>query len=316
MVMLEIAGPAEAEALLVTTVGIADGAQIAEAADARRSLAWARIAQGQGEAALVPLEDALVAHRAARSVRGEADALAARGLLRGLAGQLEAGHRDLENAYALHVLADDAIRRERVREMAQILGLELGNDDESGTLEERIARLTAAADAHHKSGRQWREAVARFQLAALERAQAIAAGHGPSHRGDRASVVPVSVPGAPEPAQVAAPSWVVGPEARWVLPPGGESLDLARHGSLRRVLDALVTRRLEEPGAAWSANGLLEAGWPGERVRHESGMLRVYTVIRRLRALGLGPALITRDDGYLIDPGIDVSRADAAAPPS
>ena len=292
-VLLELANAAGAEALLVETLAIADGAHLPDAADVRRSLAWARIALGQAEAALAPLEEALIAHRAQGNVRGEADALAARGLLQGLRGDIEAGHRDLENAYALHVMAGDPIRREKVREMAQMLGLVLAPENEEGTVAERTARLTAAADAHHASGRTWRETIARFQLEQLE-SQA---------GGDRTSHRPSLLPASPS-----APPWTIGPEARWVRPPGGEPLDLARHGSLRRVLDALVTRRLEEPGVAWSASALLEAGWPGEKVRHESGMLRVYSVIRRLRALGLGAALATRDDGYLLDPAVPVLR--------
>jgi len=115
----------------------------------------------------------------------------------------------------------------------------------------------------------------------------------------------------PRAASWATPSWVVGPEARWVRPPGGSTMDLARRGSLRRVLDALVTRRLEAPGVAWSPSALLEAGWPGDRVGHESGMMRVYSVIRRLRGLGLGAVLLTRDDGYLLDPQVAVVRAAA-----
>ena len=134
----------------------------------RRSLAWARIALGQADGALAPLEEALVEHRAEGNVRGEADALAARGLLQRLRGNIEAAHRDLENAYALHVMSGDAIRREKVREMAQMLGLVLAPEDEEGTASERIARLTASADAHHASGRTWREAIARLQLAQLE----------------------------------------------------------------------------------------------------------------------------------------------------
>ena len=293
-VLLEIANASDAEALLVKTLAIADDARLPEAADVRRSLAWARIALGQADGALTPLAEALIAHRAAGNVRGEADALAARGLLQGLRGDIEAGHRDLENAYALHVMAGDAIRREKVREMAQMLGLVLAPEDEEGTIAERIARLGAAAEAHKASGRTWREAIARFQLEQLQSQH---------EGGERVSHLPSLVPVVP-----AAPPWVIGPEARWVRPPGGEPLDLARHGSLRRVLDALVTRRLEDTGVAWSASALLEAGWPGEKVRHESGMLRVYSVIRRLRALGLGPALVTRDDGYLLDPAVPVVR--------
>lgn len=290
-VMLEIAGAADAEALLVEALAIADAARLDDAADVRRSLAWARIALGQAESALELLEAALVAHRAQRNVRGEADALAARGLTRCLRGELQTGHGDLENAYALHVLANDAIRREKVLEMATLVGLDLAPENEEGSVEERIARLRAAADAHQASGRTWREAVARFQIAALEGA---GAGALAAKGGD---------------PKVSANAWVVGPEARWVRPPVGDQLDLTRHGSLRRVLDALVTRRIAEPGAAMTAIALLESGWPDERVRHESGMLRVYSVVRRLRALGLGEALVTRDDGYLLDPSLRFERA-------
>jgi hypothetical protein len=38
-------------------------------------------------------------------------------------------------------------------------------------------------------------------------------------------------------------------------------------------------------------------------------MLRVYSSIRRLRALGLESTLITRDDGYLLDPAVPFTRA-------
>ena len=285
-VTLELAGAAVAETLLVEAVAIADAAKLDDAADARRSLAWARIALGQAESALGLLEEALVVHRATGNVRGEADALAARGLTRCLRGELAEGHGDLENAYALHVMARDAIRREKVLEMAQVVGLQLAPDaeDQGESRAERIARLGAAAEAHRASGRPWREAVARFQLAALEATDAP-----PQSRSDEATH--------------AAAAWLVGPEARWIRPPGSEPLDLTRHGSLRRVL---------EPSIAMSAIDLLAAGWPDERVRHESGMLRVYSAVRRLRALGLGSALVTRDDGYLLDPSLVFERGESA----
>jgi hypothetical protein len=37
-------------------------------------------------------------------------------------------------------------------------------------------------------------------------------------------------------------------------------------------------------------------------------MLRVYTAIRRLRAMGLERVLVTRDDGYLLDPEVRFER--------
>ncbi len=104
------------------------------------------------------------------------------------------------------------------------------------------------------------------------------------------------------------PELVVGRESRWIVPPGGERVDLVRYGPVRRLLDRLVVARLEEPGIALSAEALIEAGWPGERMRHTAGLLRVYSAVRRLRRLGLEPLLVTRDDGYLLAPDAPVRR--------
>jgi hypothetical protein len=161
--------------------------------------------------------------------------------------------------------------------------------------------LRATADAHHASGRLWRESVARFQLAALETADS------PSPATSAATSAAILAAPADAKASTRA-AWLVGADARSLRHPDGEAIDLARHGALRQVLDALVTRRLAEPGVALSASALLAAGWPGERVRHESGMLRVYSIIRRIRALGLAEALVTRDDGYLLDPHVGFER--------
>ncbi len=90
----------------------------------------------------------------------------------------------------------------------------------------------------------------------------------------------------------------------------GERIDLVRYGPVRRLLDGLVVHRLEHPGAALSAEALIEAGWPGERMRHTAGLLRVYSAVRRLRRLGLETILLTRDDGYLLDPNAGVMRDD------
>ena len=103
-------------------------------------------------------------------------------------------------------------------------------------------------------------------------------------------------------------AFVVGGESRWMIPPGGARVELVRYGPVRRLLDGLVVARLEQPGAALSAEALIEAGWPGERMRHSAGLLRVYSAVRRLRRLGLESVLITRDDGYLLDPAATVIR--------
>jgi len=54
--------------------------------------------------------------------------------------------------------------------------------------------------------------------------------------------------------------------------------------------------------------GLLEKGWPGERVHPEAGADRVYMALSTLRKLGLREVLVSRDDGYLLDPRVPVTR--------
>jgi hypothetical protein len=105
------------------------------------------------------------------------------------------------------------------------------------------------------------------------------------------------------------PALVAGKDARWIAlsaDPTAKRIDLMRYGARRRILNRLVVTRLEQPNAATPAEALIEAGWPGERMQHTAGLLRVYSAIRRLRRLGLESILLTRDDGYLIDPDADV----------
>lgn len=107
---------------------------------------------------------------------------------------------------------------------------------------------------------------------------------------------------------VAGSALTVGRDSRWMIAAGGDRVDLVRYGPVRRLLDRLVDERLATPGNALTAEQLIEAGWPGERMRHSAGLLRVYSAIRRLRRLGLEPLLITRDDGYLLDANAAVVR--------
>jgi hypothetical protein len=102
---------------------------------------------------------------------------------------------------------------------------------------------------------------------------------------------------------------VVGSDGRWFQPPRLAPVNLGRRGPLRRILHKLAGQRLLRPGASLNVVELIEAGWPGERMRYEAGLARVYTTIQRLRALGLGQILCTRDDGYLLDPELPVRIA-------
>lgn len=302
--LLEIGQPRDAKALLEEALTL-DG-NPASLAEARRSLGWALLALGEaGEAASV-LDVALSATTKKREdVRSRADALAARGLARCFLGALADGHRDLETAHALHTASGDVLRRDKVAEMARLTGLGLAGGEANATDD-----LRASAEAHRAAGRLWRAALDLVWLAnasppavrdaLLEEARLTA---------EEAGVLPeLAAALDPETPKADERGWVVGPEARNVRPPDREAIDLARHGSLRRVLDALVEARLTSPGRALSADALLEAGWPGEKVRYDSGMLRVYTAIRRLRRLGLEEVLVTRDDGYLLRQDVPFAR--------
>ncbi|MEZ4240343.1 MAG: hypothetical protein R3F59_30160 [Myxococcota bacterium] len=107
--------------------------------------------------------------------------------------------------------------------------------------------------------------------------------------------------------RVAAAALVAGDD-RLTLP-DGTVVDLARRPTLRRVAARLVEQRLAAPGVALPLDAVLAAGWPGERILPEAGANRVYVAMATLRKLGLAAALLTRDDGYLLDPALAVVRA-------
>jgi hypothetical protein len=111
-------------------------------------------------------------------------------------------------------------------------------------------------------------------------------------------------------APLAHPELRVERQGSWLEPSSGERLNLGRRGPMRRVLLTLVEERLARPGRAIPAETLLAVAWSGERMQHEAGMARVYTTIKRLRALGLHDALETRDDGYLLRPSLVVELVD------
>lgn len=299
--LLEIGQPRDAKALLDEALGIEGNA--ASLAEARRSLGWALLALGEAREAAAVLDG--ISEKKRSDVRSRADALAARGLARCFLGALPDGHRDLETAHALHTASGDVLRRDKVAEMARLTGLALAGADTGGSED-----LRASAEAHRAAGRLWRAALDLVWLAhaappstrdaLLEEARQTAG---------EAGVLPeLAAALDPETPKTEERGWIVAPEARVVRPPDRDPIELVRHGSLRRVLAALVDARLATPGGALSADALLEAGWPGEKVRYDSGMLRVYTAIRRLRRLGLEDVLLTRDDGYLLRPDVPFAR--------
>jgi hypothetical protein len=90
---------------------------------------------------------------------------------------------------------------------------------------------------------------------------------------------------------------------------GGERVSLARKRSLRLLLAALTSARLRSPSRALDSAALLALGWPGDRVLPAAGAHRVRVAIATLRRLGLREHLVSRDDGYLLDPAAAVELA-------
>jgi predicted ATPase len=98
----------------------------------------------------------------------------------------------------------------------------------------------------------------------------------------------------------------VSAEGCWFRPPFGQAARLYRRHPLRRVLKRLAEQRIHTPGVAVSSQTLLAVGWPGEIVDRQSGANRVYNALASLRKFGLRTLLLSRDDGYLIDPTVDI----------
>jgi hypothetical protein len=80
---------------------------------------------------------------------------------------------------------------------------------------------------------------------------------------------------------------------------GTNAADLSRVSTLRSVLRVLVEHY---PGPGLAAERLFELAWNGERARPSAARARVYTAVRRLRALGLRDLLIRRAAGFALDP--------------
>ncbi len=122
----------------------------------------------------------------------------------------------------------------------------------------------------------------------------------------RPSTMPPARP--PEPIETLDGALVVSASGRAFSSPGGDAVDLSTRAAPRRILKALADQRELQPGVALSTEVLQSAGWPGERLLPEAGKSRVYTAVATLRRMGLKRFLIRRDDGYLLDPKVPLTR--------
>lgn len=95
-------------------------------------------------------------------------------------------------------------------------------------------------------------------------------------------------------------------EARFALFPNGNRFELRRQRAVRAILVALAHTRAETPGRSMSSSELFEVGWPGEQIRRSAAGNRVRVAISTLRKMGLRDHLISRDDGWLLSPELEI----------
>ncbi len=81
-------------------------------------------------------------------------------------------------------------------------------------------------------------------------------------------------------------------------------IDLKTRVTLKRILQHLAD--LRRSGGTTTVDELIAAGWPGERVRPKSGANRVYVAINALRSFGLDAVIQRSDEGYFLDPDVQI----------
>src|SRR5690606_1742568 len=98
----------------------------------------------------------------------------------------------------------------------------------------------------------------------------------------------------------------IGGQGRWFRPPRGQRVELGRRHVLQKLLMRLVEMRRDAPGTLLTVEDALAAGWPGEVLARKAAANRVRVAVSTLRKLGLKRVLLTRGDGYLLDPEVPV----------
>ncbi len=166
--------------------------------------------------------------------------------------------------------------------------IHLGHLDLARARSARAEGDEAAAAQHAKS------AAARAETPPGDSEQARLAG-----RVLRRALAADHAPNPPSSRGEGAPSTRVARDGSWLETEDGARHDLTRRKAFQAILAELVRARAERPGDATSAKRLLAVGWPEESEGAKES--RVYVAITRLRKLGLGSLLVSRDDGFLLD---------------
>jgi hypothetical protein len=99
----------------------------------------------------------------------------------------------------------------------------------------------------------------------------------------------------------------VAADGSWFCAAGGERTDLSRRASMRGILAALCQELEREVPRSLDADGLIEAGWPGQRMLRSAALNRLHVALATLRSLGLRDALQRDANGYRLAVGTGVA---------
>jgi hypothetical protein len=280
--------PSDARAWFDSARALAHAADLRDLdADAARGLGWFFLAEGDLARARALFDEARTVHEHLQNTRGIADACMAQAVGCVLSGDRPAADALFFRAEALLRARRDTVRVHKLESLRAMFGFG-GEPWADVTVEDWLSR-----------GQYWRAALtlARTQDAVAQgRARILAELAGVAWENfvgaqtEKESRSPVS-------SRSSSPRWALRTQGvrRILVTPEGREVDITRRGPLVRMIEVLG--RANAPVAPAD---LFEAAWPGESVRHESALYRVYTTVRRLRALGL--PIATTADGYYCEP--------------
>jgi predicted ATPase len=99
-------------------------------------------------------------------------------------------------------------------------------------------------------------------------------------------------------------SLLVASDQSWLRGPNARRSPLSSKKVLRRILAALVERRLHAASTPLSAAELVQRGWPNERLAAGAAGNRLQVALAELRKRGLARVLARDAGGYLLDPRV------------
>lgn len=100
----------------------------------------------------------------------------------------------------------------------------------------------------------------------------------------------------------------VSPQASFVRPPRASWFDLSRSPAQAQLLNVLVQARVLQPGAPLNIETLISRTWQGEHIEPESAANRLHVNLSKLRKAGLQRLLLRVDDGYMLDPEVELGQ--------